>query len=319
MKTAVVILNWNTAGFLRRFLPGVLESCGYSRAEGPFAEVIVADSGSTDNSLEVMAAEFPQVRTIPLGANYGFTGGYNRALAQVEAEYFVLLNSDIDAPCGWLEPLVSWMDSHPDCAACGPKLRALRLDSDSKYERSKYFEYAGAAGGELTLLGYPYCRGRVLRHVWEDKGQYDNASPYVKWVTGACLLVRSSIWKELGGLDDRFFAHMEEIDFCWRARLCGYRIAVVPRSVVYHLGGGTLPQSSPFKLKLNFRNSLLMLSKNLPRERGKFCAAVIMALRMVLDRCAELAYLLAFRKDKAKAVSEAYKEYHKLIKDENSN
>ena len=235
MRTAVVILNWNTKGYLRDFLPGLIAS-----TKGMDAEVIVADSASTDGSLEMLSQEFPAVRQIPLDKNYGFTGGYNRALAQVEADYFVLINSDIEVPESWLRPLVAWMDAHPECGACGPKLL-------SWHERDR-FEYAGAAGGLLDRYGYPFCRGRVMSRVEKDEGQYD-APADVFWVSGACLLVRSLLWKQLGGLDDRFFAHMEEIDLCWRLQLAGYRIDVVPESVVWHIGGGTLPNNSPFKLR----------------------------------------------------------------------
>ena len=214
MKTAIVILNWNTRNYLREFLPGLIAS-----KEGMDAEVIVADNASVDDSLDVLTREFPGVRQIPLDRNYGFTGGYNRALAQVEADYFVLINSDIDVPKDWLQPLVAWMDSHPKCGACGPKLLSM-YDRDS-------FEYAGAAGGLLDRYGYPFCRGRVMSMVEKDEGQYDTPAD-VFWVSGACLMVRSRLWKRLGGLDDRFFAHMEEIDLCWRIQLAGYTVTVVP-------------------------------------------------------------------------------------------
>ena len=251
MRTAVVILNWNTEGYLRAFLPPLLASCP------PGAEVIVADNGSADGSLELLHTEFPQVRIIPIGENIGFTGGYNRALSEVQAEYFVLLNSDILVAPGWLEPLVAYMDAHPECGVCGPKLHALVEASDGSYERLDRFEYAGAAGGRLDFFGFPFCRGRVMQRVEEDEGQYDSVSN-VLWITGACLVTRSSLWKELGGLDDRFFAHMEEIDYCWRAALKGHAVTVVPQSVVWHLGGGTLKPDSPFKMELNYSNNLLL-------------------------------------------------------------
>ena len=251
MKTAVVILNWNTRDFLRQFLPGLIASC-----EGRDAEVIVADNGSTDGSPEVLTAEFPHVRQIRLDANYGFTGGYNRALAQTDAELFVLINSDIEVTPDWLDPLTAWMDSHPDCGACAPKLHA--------WQDRKRFEYAGAAGGLIDAWGYPFCRGRVLKRVETDTGQYDTPAE-VLWATGACLMVRRTVWEHFGGLDDRFFAHMEEIDLCWRMQLEGWKVQVVPQSVVYHVGGGTLPADSPWKLELNFRNNLLLLENNLAR------------------------------------------------------
>jgi GT2 family glycosyltransferase len=252
MKTAVVILNWNTEGFLKEFLPGLLHSVG--KVDG--AEVIVADNASNDGSLKVMQELFPQVRTIAFEKNYGFTGGYNKAFEQIDSEYFVLINSDIEVTENWLSPLVDWMDTHPECGACAPKLHSWQ-------ERDK-FEYAGAAGGYIDRFGYPFCRGRVLKRLETDNGQYDNPKD-VFWATGACLMVRSSLYRKLGGLDERFFAHMEEIDLCWRMQLEGYRISVVPQSVVYHVGGGTLPATSPFKLYLNYRNNLLMLENNLSR------------------------------------------------------
>ena len=251
MKVSVVILNWNTKDYLRQFLPGVIAS-----TMGLDGEVVVADSASTDGSQEMMTSLFPGVRLIALEQNFGFTGGYNRALEQIDAEYAVLLNSDVEVPKGWLEPLVAWMDAHPDCAACGPKLHS--------YADRDRFEYAGAAGGRIDRFGYPFCRGRVLSRLEVDRGQYD-APADVLWITGACLMVRMSVWRELGGLDSRFFAHMEEIDLCWRMQLSGWKVTVVPASTVWHVGGGTLPKESPYKLFLNYRNNLLLLENNLAR------------------------------------------------------
>ena len=278
MRTAIVILNWNTRDYLLRFLPGILASAGHTRTaegwqRGPLHEVIVADNGSTDGSMAVMAEHFPGVRTIAFSENYGFTGGYNRALAALEEEgfaYYLLLNSDIEVPQGWLEPLVDWMDTHPECGACGPKLHG--------WTQRDRFEYAGAAGGFLDALGYAFCRGRVLKRVETDEGQYDTPKN-VLWVTGACLLVRSRLWKELGGLDGRFFAHFEEIDLCWRLRIRGRKIVCVPESRVYHVGGGTLPKANPMKTFLNFRNNLTMLYKCLPEKDLK----PVMRWRWVLD------------------------------------
>ena len=303
MKTAVVILNWNTKEYLGRFLPALIAGC-----RGLDAEVIVADNASDDGSLEFMAAEFPDVRVIGLDRNYGFTGGYNRALAQLDAEYFVLINSDIEVPSGWLAPLVDWMDSHPSCGVCGPKLHKLLPEG-----RSSEFEYAGAAGGYLDRYGYPFCRGRVLGRTEMDDGQYDSPED-VFWVSGACLMTRSSLWRSLGGLDERFFAHMEEIDFCWRARIRGWRVTVVPESVVYHLGGGTLPASSPFKLKLNYRNSLLMLENNLAATIGEGAARRRIAVRRLLDFGSAAVYFLSGRRSSAQAVLEAHKEYRAMSK-----
>jgi len=307
MKTAVVILNWNTKGFLEEFLPGLLDS-----VRGEDACVIVADSASTDGSMEMMQERFPEVRTIILDRNYGFTGGYNRALAQVDAEYYVLINSDIEVTQGWLRPLTEWMDAHPDCGACGPKLRSWQ-------DRGR-FEYAGAAGGRIDRWGYPFCRGRILSRTEEDKGQYDSPAD-VFWATGACLMTRSVLWRELGGLDDRFFAHMEEIDYCWRLQLEGWRVCCVPASVVYHVGGGTLPKSSPWKLKLNYRNNLLMLYNNLARSYAASGEVPKKALaharrtifwRKCLDGLSAAVYLLTGRFKDFRAVWDAHREAGRL-------
>ncbi len=319
LKTAVVILNYNTREYLRRFLPGLIASC-----EGLDAEVIVADNASHDGSLEMMAGEFPSVRTIALTENYGFTGGYNRALAQIEAQYYVLINSDVEVPSHWLRVLQDWMDSHPDCGACGPKLISFN-------ERDT-FEYAGAAGGLLDRYGYPFCRGRIMQKVEKDHGQYDSPAD-VLWCSGACLMVRADVWNALGGLDDRFFAHMEEIDLCWRMQLRGWKVTVVPQSYVYHIGGGTLPNESPFKLRLNFRNNLLLLENNLPAtliaqmagqaghdvipgsdrvSLARFRARVRILTRMCLDGMSALVYLFTGRKSFFDAVVQAHREYRKL-------
>ena len=316
MKTAVVILNWNTKGFLEEFLPPLLSST--SRCEG--AEVVVADNASTDGSLEMMKEKFPQVRTMAFDRNYGFTGGYNKALENIDAEYFVLINSDIEVTEGWLEPLVEWMDSHPECGACAPKLHSWQ-------ERDR-FEYAGAAGGYLDRFGYPLCRGRVLKNLETDKGQYDSPKD-VFWATGACLMVRSKVYKAMGGLDSRFFAHMEEIDLCWRMQLNGWKVTVVPQSIVYHVGGGTLPAASPFKLFLNFRNNLLMLSNNSAytfaldecrkgtdiqkaARKGLRQAGRLIFTRKGLDILSAMVYLMTLKTDCFKAVLKAHKEFREL-------
>ena len=316
MKTAVVILNWNTEGFLKEFLPGLLHSV--KNVEG--AEVIVADNASTDGSMTVMKECFPTVRTIELEKNFGFTGGYNKAFDQIDSEYFLLINSDIEVTDGWLEPLVQWMDNHPECGACAPKLHSWQ-------EREK-FEYAGAAGGYIDRFGYPFCRGRVMKRLETDCGQYDSPAD-VFWATGACLMVRSSLYRKLGGLDERFFAHMEEIDLCWRMQLEGYKITVVPQSVVYHVGGGTLPASSPFKLFLNYRNNLMMLENNLAKTfalqltgkgedmakaaaKGHAKAKRRIAARRCLDWISAAVYLLTLKKDCFDAVLKAHKEYRKM-------
>lgn len=306
MRTAVVILNWNTRNYLERFLPPLLDSL-----QGLDAGVVVADNASTDGSRELLSERFPQVRTILLAENFGFTGGYNRAFAELkEPEYLVLLNSDIEVPAGWLEPLVAWMDAHPDYAACGPKLHALEPDGDG-FRRIERFEYAGAAGGLLDRYGFPFCRGRVLGRTELDTGQYDTPQDAL-WVSGACLLVRARAWRELGGLDERFFAHMEEIDWCWRAWISGWRVGVVPQSCVYHLGGGTLAPASPFKLKLNYRNGLLLLENNLPASLGTRRARRRIRVRKILDCCAAIVYLLSGKPAQVRAVRDAHREYRAL-------
>ena len=299
MKTAVVILNYNTRNYLEQFLPGLLASC-----EGLDAQVIVADNASADSSADFMQSHFPEVPLIVLEKNYGFTGGYNRALQMIEADYYVLINSDIEVPKGWLGPLVEWMDSHPECGACGPKLLS--------WHQRDTFEYAGAAGGLLDRYGYPFCRGRIMQKVEKDHGQYDQPAD-VLWCSGACLMVRSSVWKALGGLDERFFAHMEEIDLCWRMQLRGWKVTMVPSSYVYHIGGGTLPNESPFKLRLNYRNNLLMLENNLPATLGsRFKTRIRIFIRMCLDGLSALVYLLKGKWSFFRAVIQAHLEYRRL-------
>jgi hypothetical protein len=250
-KVAIVILNWNGEKMLKEYLPSVLR---YSRDE---ATVYVADNASTDDSLSLLRQHFPEVKLIVLDKNWGFAEGYNKALSQIEAEYYLLLNSDIEVTHHWLTPMIEYLDSHPDVAACQPKLLSM-YDKDS-------FEYAGASGGFLDFYGYPFCRGRIFDIVEEDNGQYDNLTD-VLWATGAALMIRSKDYWDVDGLDGRFFAHNEEIDLCWRLRIKGRRIVCVPESYVYHVGGGTLPKSNPMKTFLNFRNNLTMLYKCLPEE-----------------------------------------------------
>ena len=264
MKIAIVILNWNGRKMLEQFLPSVLE---YSRND---ATVMVADNASTDGSLAFLAEHYPKVETIFLDQNYGFAEGYNRALRQVDAEYYVLLNSDVEVTHHWLEPLVEYMDNHEEVAACQPKLLSF-------VNRDK-FEYAGASGGYIDRYGYPFCRGRLFDTVETDNGQYDYAAP-VLWATGACLFIRSKDYWMANGLDGRFFAHNEEIDLCWRLHIMGRQVVCLPDSVVYHLGGGTLPKGNPRKTFLNFRNNLTMLYKCLPDEELRH----VMRWRWFLD------------------------------------
>lgn len=291
MKTSIVILNWNGAQMLRRFLPSVL-------ANSPEADVIVADNASTDDSLQLLREEFPSVRTIVLDQNYGFAEGYNRALAEVEADVYVLLNSDVEVTPHWLRPILSYLEAHPECAAVQPKLRA---------EHSReMFEYAGAAGGYIDRYGYPYCRGRVFGAVEKDCGQYDSPAS-LAWATGAALVIRSKAWHEVGGLDGTFFAHQEEIDLCWRLRARGYDIVCCPESVVYHVGGGTLPQGSPRKTYLNFRNNLLLLYKNLPDAELRH----VLRIRRWLDAVAALKELLTLNLPNFRAIRRARRDFRR--------
>ncbi len=273
-KVSVVILNWNGEKLLRRFLPSVL-SC----SQGKDVEICVADNASTDNSCRLLETDFPAVRLIRLDKNYGFAEGYNRALQQIDAEYVMLLNSDVEVTPGWLDVLTEYMDRHADVAACQPKLLSFR--------DRKRFEYAGASGGFIDWYGYPFCRGRIFHFLEYDDGQYDSPIS-VFWVTGAALFIRLDVFRKVGGFDGRFFAHMEEIDLCWRLRSRGFRLVCLPESVVYHVGGATLKKENPEKTFLNFRNNLLMLYKNLPDGELKH----VMRVRRLLDYVAALFWFL---------------------------
>lgn len=291
-KIAIVILNWNGAHMMRTYLPTVIKN-------SPEAEVIIADNASSDDSLKMLASDFPEIRTIVLDKNYGFAEGYNKAFKQVEAEYYLLLNSDVDVPEGWLTPLLDFMESHPEAAACQPKLRAIK-DRDS-------FEYAGAAGGFIDKYGYPFCRGRIFETVEKDHGQYDR-NMEILWATGACMMVRSKDYWDAGGLDGRFFAHNEEIDLCWRIRLLGRKIYCVTNSVAFHLGGGTLPKGNPRKTFLNFRNNLTMLYKNLPDSELHH----VMRIRFFLDWLAAFQMLILGRSlGDFKAVIQGRREFNR--------
>ncbi len=295
-KVAIVILNWNGVAMMRKYLPTVIK---YSEV----ATVYIADNASTDDSVEFIKSEYPMCPLVVLEKNWGFAEGYNKALSKIDAEYYLLLNSDIEVTEGWLNPLVNFMDSNPDVAACQPKLLSI-------YNRNS-FEYAGASGGYLDKYGYPFCRGRIFETVEEDRGQYDNVSD-VLWATGAALMVRSSDYKAVGGLDDRFFAHNEEIDMCWRLRIMGRRVCCVTDSVVYHVGGGTLPKSNPMKTYLNFRNNLTMLYKCLPDNELKS----VMRMRCLLDYVAALQMLILKRNvGEFKAVIRGRKDFNKWKND----
>jgi GT2 family glycosyltransferase len=249
LKCAVVILNWNGVHFLKEFLPGVIKNSTSN------SEIIVADNASSDGSIEYLENSHPNIRLIRLDQNYGFTGGYNRSLIQIEAEYYILLNSDVEVTKNWDAPLIDTLERNKNVGAVMPKMLS--------YYNHNEFEYAGAAGGFIDKYGYPFCRGRVFHTLENDLGQYDGKHE-IFWATGACMAVRADLYQKMGGLDDLLFAHMEEIDFCWRLHHLGYKVIMNSESVVYHLGGGTLPKYSPQKSYLNFRNNLIVLYKNLP-------------------------------------------------------
>lgn len=291
-RVAVVILNYNGAAMLERFLPSVLE---YS----PEADVVVADNASTDNSVAVVRGKFPAVTVISLDRNYGFADGYNKALELVDAEFYILLNSDVEVTPGWIAPLLAFMDADKEAVACQPKV----LDCKNK----ACFEYAGASGGFIDRYGYPYCRGRLFDTVEEDRGQYDDICR-VFWVTGAAMMVRSGSYWAAGALDGRFFAHMEEIDLCWRMNARGGKLYCVPQSVVYHVGGATLKKSNPRKTYLNFRNNLLLLYKNMPQGGlGR-----VMRMRLMLDYVAAFKFLLCGGWGDFKAVVKARRDYRRM-------
>ncbi len=271
MKTAVVILNWNGRKFLEDFLPSV---CRDSVSDD--SEVVVADNGSTDDSLAFLSSNYPQVKQLPFDKNYGFAEGYNKALAMVDADYVLLLNSDVETTPGYLQAMTDYLDVHPDVAGCQPKVRS--------FHNRQFFEHAGASGGFIDKWAYPFCRGRIFDEVEQDNGQYDTVTD-VFWATGAALMVRREVFLNNGGLDPAFFAHQEEIDLCWRLRARGFRLACVPQSVVYHVGGGTLAVNNPRKTFLNFRNNLLMVYKNEPH------LLKVMLVRFFMDYLAAFVFL----------------------------
>lgn len=293
---AVIILNWNGENLLRRFLPDVIKS-----TDSNIADIIVADNGSTDNSVKVLRTEFPEVKLIEFSENYGFAEGYNRAINATQYKYTVLLNSDVATTPEWINVLYDYMEDNPQVGACQPKIRSV--------EESEKFEYAGASGGFLDCNGYPYCRGRIFSTVECDRGQYDDIIS-IFWATGAALMVRSELYISAGGLDKDFFAHMEEIDLCWRILLSGYDIKAIPGSVVYHLGGGSLPASNPRKTYLNFRNNLLLLHKNLPDATR--CKKLFR--RRLLDTIAWIKFILTFDFKNANAILKAHSDFKTMRK-----
>lgn len=301
MRTvAIVILNWNGKHFLERFLPSLLISIDYIETFMPF--IVIADNNSEDGSVEWLKEDYPDIEVITLDRNWGFTGGYNRALQSVKADYYILLNSDVEVNMSWLLPLFDFMEDNTNAGICMPKIL-------SQADR-EYFEYAGASGGFIDILGYPFCRGRVLSHIEKDNGQYNNPIE-VFWATGTALMIRSELYHMLGGLDESFFAHMEEIDLCWRAKLLGFQSWVIPKSIVYHVGGGTLPNNSPRKLYYNYRNNLLMLYRNLPAKYRKR----ILPIRTILDNLSAIVFLIQGRGSYFKAVRNARKDYKMMRKE----
>ncbi|HVX50589.1 MAG TPA: glycosyltransferase family 2 protein [Chitinophagaceae bacterium] len=267
---AIVVLNYNGRDYLRKFLPFVLASSYINK------KIFLIDNASTDDSIREVTNNFPAVQVIALDSNYGFAEGYNKGLQKIEADYYVLLNSDVEVTPGWIEPVITLMETDAAIAACQPKILA--------YNNREQFEYAGAGGGWIDTLGYPFSRGRVFETIEEDRGQYDDTAA-IFWASGAAMFVRTAVYKQLGGLDGYFFAHMEEIDLCWRIQRAGYKIMCCPQSIVYHIGGGTLPKGNMRKVFLNFRNNLIMMAKNLPW----YALLLKLPARITLD------YIFAFK------------------------
>lgn len=286
-SVSVVILNWNGLNYLKEFLPSVCASVY------PNLEIIVGDNASTDHSVEFLSRNYPQVKIISNDKNYGFAGGYNRVLKQIKSDYFILLNSDVEVHSDWIVPVIKLMESEPDIAAAQPKILS--------YNNKGNFEYAGAAGGFIDVFGYPFCRGRIFDFVEADEGQYEVPSE-IFWASGAALFLNRSKWIEINGFDEDFFAHMEEIDLCWRLKNMGYKIVYCPDSKVFHVGGGTLDAESPFKTHLNFRNNLVLLQKNLPF----FQAVLIIFIRFWLDLLSLIKFLLDGKYKNARAISQAH-------------
>lgn len=294
-KLAVIILNWNGLSLLKRFLPTAVKF-----TMDDMTDLIVADNGSTDGSLEWLQTNFPALEIISFRHNHGFAAGYNKAIEQTRYQFTVLLNSDVEVTENWTRPLLDFMENHPEAGAVQPKIKSLNSRN--------CFEYAGAAGGYLDRFGYPYCRGRLFDSIEEDRGQYDGKPVEIAWASGAALMVRTNLYLELGGLDPVFFAHMEEIDLCCRMQGAGYKIFAVTDSEVYHLGGGSLQQGNPKKTYLNFRNNLLLLHKNFPREKGKNK----LLIRRLIDSLAFFMFLAKLDFPNAKALLKAHSDFRKM-------
>jgi len=304
-KVAVVILNWNGKHYLERFLHLLIE-----RTKIANVEIVIADNCSNDGSVEWIKTNHPTLTLIEFNRNYGFTGGYNKALEQIDSQYYLLLNSDVEVTDGWLQPLITAMDKNPKVGISMPKIK-------SAFDRDM-FEYAGACGGYIDVLGFPFCRGRILSNIEKDSAQY-NMDREIFWASGAAFMIRSSLFHSLKGFDDTFFAHMEEIDLCWRAKLNGWQVWVYPDSVVYHVGGGTLPNDSPVKLYYNYRNNLLMLYKNLPGNR----LHLTLFIRMLMDGASAILYLLQGKRELFKSVMRAHDKFlemrSEIVRDEQLN
>lgn len=296
IKTAIAILNWNGVNFLKEFLPSVVKYSDFDEVE-----IFVIDNFSTDNSINFLKENFPKVKIIVLDKNYGFAGGYNKGLEQINAKYFVLLNSDVEVSENWINPIIDLLDSDEKIVACQPKILAQK--------NKEYFEYAGASGGFIDKFGYPFCRGRLFDNTEKDKNQYQDIIQ-IFWATGACLFINAKKYFELGGLDTDFFAHMEEIDLCWRINNSGYKVYVNPNSIVYHVGGGTLQKTNPQKTYLNFRNNLYLLYKNLPKNK----LFKVSFTRKILDGIAALMFLVKFDFKNFKAVFKAHIDFYKTKK-----
>jgi len=296
-KVSIVLLSWNSLKFLRQFLPGLI-----SNTPVELAKILVVDNGSTDGTVEWLTQEHPEIECMVFNHNLGYAGGYNRALKSIDTPYAILLNSDVEVMPGWISGLLEFMEAHPRAGAVAPKILS--------YYNREYFEYAGAAGGCIDRFGFPFCRGRIFSSIEKDKDQF-NLPEKVFWASGACLMVRMDCYRQAGEMDPLFFAHMEEIDLCWRIHALGFEVWYEPHTSVFHVGGGTLPNESPYKLFLNFRNNLFLLHKNLPGRSKKR----ILFVRGLFDAAAALQYLVRGKVANFKAVVRAHREF-RLMRDQ---